>query len=149
MSYTRDDVSMLYKLGSDMYDKYAYFLLAATGAAIGFGLQKLDGVHLSAHSATGVLAIVLWVVSFYLGLMRIESVLTTVRMNTDLAQLGMGTHPKQPPPTELQETMRRHSARMEKQNSKNVLLMTWQFRTLVSGVVLFVAWRLIQMTNNV
>lgn len=34
----------LQKQHNDTSDKCGYFLLAVTGAAIGFGLQKLDGL---------------------------------------------------------------------------------------------------------
>ncbi|MDA1372370.1 MAG: hypothetical protein O2971_16610 [Proteobacteria bacterium] len=44
-------LSDIHRLHTEGQERYVYFLLASTGAAIGYGLQQLDGVALSLWSA--------------------------------------------------------------------------------------------------
>lgn len=53
--------------------KYAYFLLAAAGAALGYGLQKLDGQPRSWVTGIAILACACWMASIFLGCRALEN----------------------------------------------------------------------------
>lgn len=145
MAFSRQDFMELRKQHNDMYDKYGYFLLAATGAAIGFGIQKLDGLLPTLTSGVCVAAVVLWVLSFYLGLKRIETVMTVVRINAELAASLTPEREADMSPGEVAQAERAASKQIEKFNAKNAFLMKSQFSLLIAGAISFVVWRVLQM----
>ena|SRR5690606_19696942 len=138
----------LHRLHSDSQSKYTYFLLAAAGAAMGYGLQKLDGLPLSWQVAPGVLAIALWLASFFAGCKRISWVHSSIYANYSLLQLQHGLHPDQPPhPEILQAAMAGvRSAIVRNVNSAHFYYRL-QFWFLALGVASFIAWRVIEMAR--
>lgn len=145
MAFSRQESMELRKQHNDMYDKYAYFLLAATGTAIGFGLQKLDGLAPSIASFVCVAAVGLWVLSFYLGLKRIETVMMVVRINAELAAFLTPERETQISGNHIAQTEQLASQQMEEFNIKNARLMRAQFYLLIAGAVFFMVWRVMQM----
>lgn len=98
---SNNDHLELYKQHQASQDKYTHFLLAAAGAAIGFAVQKTEGLHLSWWLVPVGLAIVCWGVSFYFGCKNVVWVQTAIYANYSLLQLKQGIHPDQPPRTDL------------------------------------------------
>jgi len=145
MSFTRQEFLDLRKQHNDMFDKYAYFLLAATGAAIGFGLQKLDGLSPGWDSAVCVAAVGLWVLSFYFGLRRIETVMVVVQINAELAMFLTPEMEAQMTDAQVERTEKDASRQLTIFNRKNARLMKAQFSLLIAGAVFFMAWRIMQM----
>jgi len=145
MAFSREEFMELRKQHNDMYDKYAYFLLAATGAAIGFGLQKLDGLAPSIASFICIAAVGLWVLSFYLGLKRIETVMMVVQINASLAAFLTPEREAQIADSQIAKTEQIASQQIEKFNNKNARLMKAQFYLLIAGAVFFMVWRVMQM----
>ena len=96
-----EDLLELYKQHRTGQDKYTYFLLAAAGAAIGFAIQKTEGLVLSWWLLPVAVATPCWVVSFYFGCKNLIWVQTTIYSNYNLLQLRRGVHPEQPPHPQL------------------------------------------------
>ncbi len=141
-----DDLQELHKLHFESHNRYVYFLLGATGAALGYGLQKLDGLSLTWWTGCGILAILCWLASFYAGCKRISWAHRAMQANYDTLQLQRGIHPYQPADaTALQDAIetRKNDALNNIQRAAFYLKM--QFWLLATGLIAFVAWRILEM----
>ena len=135
----------LHKAHSDSQDKYTYFLLAASGAAIGFAVQKTDGQALSWWLLPVAAATLLWAISFYFGCMNIDWVQRSMSANFSLLQLKQGTHPNQPPHQQLFEAAVSGVASALQGNMDRAgFYARWQFRSLIAGTVCFICWRVVE-----
>jgi|ThiBioDrversion2_2_1062182.scaffolds.fasta_scaffold40089_1 hypothetical protein len=144
----QSDLRELYRLHSDGQSKYVYFLLAATGAALGYGLQKLDGLPISWWVAPGLLALAFWLASFFCGCKRITWVHSAIYANYALLQLKHGLHPEQPAhPQAAQAAADGTRSAVERNTNRARTYQRLQFRLLALGVALFVAWRIIEMVR--
>lgn len=138
----------LYKQHQASQDKYTYFLLAAAGAAIGFAVQKTEGLRLSWWLVPVGLAIVCWGVSFYYGCKNIVWVQTAIYANHSLLQLKAGVHPNQPPHPELTTAaMSGVKEALDSNVSRAQFYGQWQFRMLITGALLFICWRGLEMVR--
>lgn len=139
-------IAELHKAHGAGQEKYTYFLLAAAGAAIGFAVQKTDGIPMSWWVLPVGVATVLWAASFYCGCRNIDWVSASTSANFNLLQLKQGSHPDQPPHPQLVDAAIRgvHDA-LDKNIRKAQFYAIWQFRLLILGAVFFVAWRVLEM----
>lgn len=139
-------IADLHKAHSQGQEKYTYFLLAAAGAAIGFAVQKTDGLPLSWWLLPVGVATLLWGGSFYCGCRNIDRVSAATSANFSLLQLRQGSHPNQPPHAQLTEAaLRGVGSALESNIQKAHKYAIWQFRLLIAGAVLFVSWRVLEM----
>ncbi len=122
-------------------DKYTYFLLAAASAGIAFSVQKTDELALSWNLAPVGLAVLAWGLSFYCGCKNILWVQTALYANFSLLQLMDGTHPEQPEhPSIAAAAMAGVRSAVDKNIKRAKFHDRWQFRLLILGAVLFLAW---------
>jgi hypothetical protein len=136
----------LYKQHQASQDKYTYFLLAASGAAIGFAIQKTDGLLLSWWLAPVGLAIICWGASFFCGCKNIVWVQTSIYANSTLLQLKAGTHPEQPPyPEYTKVAISGVRSALDSNIKKAQSFGAWQFRLLIAGAISFIGWRVLEM----
>jgi hypothetical protein len=138
----------LHKQHTAAQDKYTYFLLAAAGAAIGFAVQKTEGMKLSWWLLPVAAAILCWGASFYYGCKNLEWVHTAIRANVTLLQLRAGIHPNQPQhPSLVPVAMSGTGQAFDKSIEKASFFAKWQFRLLVSGGVCFIVWRVAEIVR--
>ncbi|WP_446811240.1 hypothetical protein ACH50O_06670 [Methylomonas sp. 2BW1-5-20] len=142
----KTDLLELHRQHQAGQEKYTYFLLTAAGAAIGFAVQKADGMTLSWWLSPAALAILFWGISFYFGCKNLIWVQTYIYSNYSLLQLMLGAHPDQPPHPELTDIA---ISDVRKAISHNVgkaqFYGIWQFRMLIVGALFFIGWRLAEM----
>ena len=143
-----DAITNLHKAHQTGQEKYTYFLLAAAGAAIGFAVQKTEGLPLSWWLLPVALATVCWGVSFHFGCKNVIWVQTSIMANFNLLQLRRGSHPEQPPHQELVSAAIPGVKSALKNNvNKAQFYGIWQFRLLVAGAIFFIAWRVAEMVR--
>lgn len=143
-----DAISNLHKAHQTGQEKYTYFLLAAAGAAIGFAVQKTEGLTLSWWLLPVAFATVCWGISFYFGCQNVVWVQTTIMANFNLLQLRQGSHPEQPPHPELTAAaIRGVESALESNGKQAQFYGIWQFRLLVAGAIFFIAWRVAEMVR--
>ena len=141
-------ISDLHKAHQTGEEKYTYFLLAAAGAAIGFAVQKTEGLHLTWWLLPVAFATICWGASFYFGCKNVTWVQTSIMANFNLLQLHQGSHPDQPPhPDLVAAAIRGVESALEKNVNKAQFYGVWQFRLLVAGAVFFIAWRVAEMVR--
>jgi hypothetical protein len=127
-------------------DAYTYFLLAAAASALAFAIQKTDTLSYEWSMVPLGLAAVSWGFSFYFGCKNITWVQTALSANIALLQLKSGSHPNQPDqPGLLGAAVSGVSTAIKHNADKAYFYATWQFRTLIAGGVLFIAWHIIKM----
>ena len=88
-----DQETELYKLHRASQDKYAYFLLAAAGTAIGFALAQTKAALLSWNHVPLAAAAALWACSFYMGCVRLHWVDASLFNNAALLKMERGADP--------------------------------------------------------
>ena len=141
-------ISDLHKAHQTGQEKYTYFLLAAAGAAIGFAVQKTEGLSLSWWLLPVAIATICWSASFYFGCKNVTLVQASISANYSLLQLQQGSHPEQPPHPQLVEAaMRGVISALETNGNKAQFYGVWQFRLLVAGAIFFIAWRVTEMVR--
>jgi hypothetical protein len=141
-------ISDLHKAHQTGQKKYTYFLLAAAGAAIGFAVQKTEGLLLTWWLLPVALATICWSASFYFGCKNVIWVQTSIMANFNLLQLQQGSHPDQPPHPELVSAAIRGVENALEENANNAQFYgIWQFRLLVAGAIFFITWRVAEMVR--
>ena len=141
-----EDVLEFYKLHRVGQDKYTYFLLAVAAAAIGFAVQKTEGLCFSWWLLPVALAVVSWGVSFFFGCKNLIWVQTSLGANYNLLRLRKGIHPEQPQhPDEKDAAIHGVKEALRKNSNSAQFYGIWQFRSLVAGAIFFIAWRVIEM----
>ncbi len=127
-------------------DKYTYFLLAVTASAVAFAVQKTSGLSLSWSMLPLGFAVLLWGISFYFGCKNLIWVQTSISANHSLLQLQKGVHSEQPDHPQLLAAAISGVRSALESNVKNAqFYAVWQFRLLVGGAVLFLAWHILEM----
>jgi hypothetical protein len=141
-----DDLAELHRAHTAAQDKYTYFLLAASGAAIAFAVQKTEGSSISWWLLPVAGATLSWAGSFYCGCKNLSWVGAAISANYALLQLRAGSHPEQPPHRQLLEAATTGTLSAVTSNiEKAQFYALWQFRLIVLGAVLFIAWRVLEM----
>ncbi|NIK08711.1 hypothetical protein FHY11_002221 [Xanthomonas arboricola] len=144
-----DELIHLNKIHADGHSKYVYFLLAATGAALGYALQKIDSSTYNCQVWFGLFAIGFWLLSFFFGCMHVTAIQSAVLSNSHLLQLQQGNHPMQPRTQQEMEIARRiTSDALESKNNKAQLLFRLQFWLLATGVLLFTTWSILVLVGT-
>jgi hypothetical protein len=92
-SMTSEQQIEVYRQHRASQDKYAYFLLAAAGAAIGFALNQTQGAKLSWSQVPLGCAVLLWGLSFFFGCYRLTYIIANLSANATLLQVQAGEHP--------------------------------------------------------
>jgi hypothetical protein len=87
-------ISDLHKAHQTGQEKYTYFLLAAAGAAIGFAVQKTEGLALTWWLLPVAASTMCWAASFCFGCANVNWVQASISANYALLQLRKGSHPK-------------------------------------------------------
>lgn len=132
---------MAYELRNELVDelkqiqlKYTYFLMAAAGASLGFGVQKLDGQSPGQPLYVGLGAMALWIVSIALGCLIPLTAQAMVRKNLSIVDaLTAGDHIE----------AGRFTSQSNKLFHRIRHLQHGQFLTLAAGVILFATWRVL------
>jgi hypothetical protein len=130
----------LHRAVRESADKYIYFLLAASGAAIGFALTQTQEATLSKSMILLALAVVFWGLSFYCGCKQLVQTSGFTFLNYELLRVRQGEHPEFPREASglIQDYLEKMSDRLGKWGN-------WQFRFLITGAVLYVAWHVLEM----
>tara|TARA_R100000322_G_scaffold97441_1_gene61373 strand:+ start:1451 stop:1903 length:453 start_codon:yes stop_codon:yes gene_type:complete len=136
----------LYRLHRENQAKYTYFLLAGAAAAIGFSLTQTRELALSpTHLPLGA-ALLCWAASFFCGCKQLQYVTSTLYDNAELLKVETGRHPLtggHPEAIRVGSTTLR--AALEKSINRGSLFGAWQFRLLIYGALLYIAWHIFEM----
>ncbi len=143
---TSDNVREVFKAHREAQNKYTYFLLAAAAAAIAFAVNKTSAVALARSQAPLALAVLSWGLSFFAGTRHLAYVSSTLYANVDLLRVESGQHPEVGGDPQLIAAAGQGIRSAIEWNSERANRWAhWQFRLLVAGAVLYVAWHVLEM----
>lgn len=136
----------LFRLHRESQTKYTYFLLAGAATAIGFSLTQTRELALSpTHLPLGV-ALLCWAASFFCGCKQLQYVTSTLFNNMELIKVQTGRHPLAGNhPEAMQIGSKVLNEIMEKGGVRSGRFGTWQFRLLIYGALLYIAWHIFEM----
>lgn len=141
-----DPATTLYSAHRTAQDKYAYFILAAAGAAIGFAITRTGEMPLAWSQVPLALAIVAWGLSFFFGCRYIAYVQSTLYANSELLRVREGRHPLAGiNPQAIAAASAGITSAMESNNNRASFFADLQFNLLIGGGVLYVAWHVLEM----
>lgn len=129
--------------------KHTYFLLAAAGAAIGFAVQKTEGINFDQWALPVALAVLCWGLSFYCGCKNVNYLQSALGSNFLLMQLHDGIAKNQPgTPEELAVALRVTNEAVTAKGRKASFYSGWQFRFLITGSGFFIIWHVLRLWRN-
>jgi hypothetical protein len=140
------DRHVIYTAHRTAQEKYAYFLLAAAGAAIALTVNRTQDTPLnSTHTLLGI-AVLSWSLSFFFGCRHLNYVSSNLFANLGLITIqegrepSVGTHPDyiQAASDGVREAMKFNS-------NRSSLFARLQFNFLVLGAVCYVSWHILGM----
>ena len=135
----------LYRLHRAEQSKYAYFILAAAAGGIALAVRMTADATLHLSLAPLGLAVLSWGLSFYHGCRQLEYVQAITRVNAELLKAGRGQPPMGPEPWKREVAVETLKEIMEQDTATALKHYHCQFRYLVIGAVLFVAWHVLQI----
>lgn len=127
-------------------EKYVYYIIALSVAAIGFSVYKTSGQALNWIQIPLGLSVSCWGMSIFFGLRFLKYLVSTLYTNNayfDIIQgrnSVVGTHPEniKIAINEIKKIMKTNSERASNLGS-------WQERFFYAGIVLFIVWHVLEM----
>lgn len=129
--------------------KYAYFLLAAAGACLGYGLQKLDGQPRSWETILAFLAYALWMISILFGCFSLQNFHTELSFSHRLLEIDLkGAQPWSRSNSNVDRSFDVMLKPTIEKWATGARVSHWwqrqaQFYCLISGVLCFAIWRVL------
>lgn len=129
--------------------KFNYFLLTATGAGIGFAVQKLDGQQFDGAGVTLLVGAGAWLLSFLCGLLSLEASNTSKGIDLQSQMFMDGNHPLSQQFKYESETLAGVVKNWGRTHSKRSRVMTFlQGVFLGIGATCMVVWRVVEMMGR-
>jgi hypothetical protein len=123
-------------------DKYVYFLLAASGAAIAFALNQTNDAALSRSQIPLAVAVLCWGLSFFFGCLQLSESARLTHENYQFIRLQRGEHPDFPSDPQLIAEIGKSLRQRVEQSGRYAV---WQFLLLIAGALFYMAWHGIEM----
>lgn len=140
-----DHTIEIYKTLRESQNKYTYFLLAASAAGIGLGLQQTNGVPISNSQLPLLIAGLLWGASFFCGCKHIAFVNSSLYANIELLQLEKIGHTELKGKIQLEAASEGIKEAIESNSNWANRLGHWQFRLLILGAFFYIIWHIVEM----
>ncbi len=141
-----EDLREVYRALRVSQDKYTYFLLAVTGAAIAFSVtQTKDAVLAWEHFPLGV-AVLCWASSFFLGIRHLRYVSATLYANASIFVVQQGHHPEVGQhPSRIAAASEGIRQAAESNAEEGNISSRYQLYCLLAGALFFIVWHVLQM----
>ncbi|MFZ1081826.1 MAG: hypothetical protein WAO19_07865 [Candidatus Kryptoniota bacterium] len=143
-----DDISTeIYKSLRAAQEKYDYFLLAASGAAIGFAMTQTRTASISWSQIPLGFAVVCWGLSFFFGCRHLQYVASSLYANFELTKVQNGSNPLSgTDPQRIQAASEGIRKAIQSNSDRSNCLARLQFRLLVAGAICYIAWHILGMS---
>jgi hypothetical protein len=142
----RESMIEVYRALRESQTRYTYFLLAASGAAIGFAVNETQAAVLHVMHAPLAAAVLCWAGSFYLGCKCVQRASLALYDNSECLKVTSGEHPVSQTDPEAITVLSAHIRNIITAHSNAAgRYATWQFRMLIFGAEWFLAWHVGQM----
>ncbi|HLQ65385.1 MAG TPA: hypothetical protein VK201_11860 [bacterium] len=141
-----DTATEVYRAHREAQNRYVYFLLAATWAAIGFAVNQTMNKTLAWSQIPLAGAVFGWGLSFVFGIRHLQYVSSSLYANLELLEVESGQHSQVG--THLGKIAAASEGireAIESNSNRANHLAHLQFTFLVAGAVLYVAWHVLEM----
>lgn len=141
-----ENVREVYRNLQSSQDKYIYFILASTVAAIGFSITQTQDLALSYTQIPLGLSLICWGLSFFFGCRNREYYNSTLYANAELLKVQKGQHPNAGSHPDYIKAASEGILNAINDNSDKVIKFgRLQMNMFIVGVLFFVCWRVIEM----
>jgi len=123
----------LFRIHREGQAKYRYFLLAAVGAALALAVNQTHGAGLRMSQAPLAAAVLCWGLSFYFGCRHLHFAETATSANIEMLR----THDP--------ILGKRYEDVLDVHIEVAKVAARWQFRMLILGALLYIAWHVTEM----
>ena len=141
-----ENLREIYRALREAQTRYTYFLLAASGAAVGLAVNQTQNAVLAWRQLPLAVAAVMWGLSFFFGCRHLAYVSSSLYSNAELLRVENGGHPEVGQHPQMiaaaSEGIRRA---LESNANRANRYGHWQFRSLITGGLFYVAWHVTQM----
>jgi hypothetical protein len=143
---TTDAELEIHRALRESQNKHTYFLLAVVGAAIALVINQTQSASLSWSQLPLAAAVLAWALSFLFGYRNRAYVSSGLHTNAALFNVNAGRHKLAGTnPEAIQVARETLNEIFEDQSSKANRFANLQFRFLVAGAILYVAWHVLEM----
>lgn len=143
---TTDAELEIHRALRESQNKYTYFLLAVVGAAIALVVNQTQGTSLDWSQLPLAAAVLAWALSFFFGCRNRAYVSSGLSTNVAIFDVNAGRHKLVGTnPDAIQFALKTLHEIFEDQSNKANRFANLQFRFLVAGAVLYVAWHVFEM----
>lgn len=136
----------IYRALRESQNSYIYFILGTAGAAIAFAVSQTRDASLSWFQLPLAAAVLCWGISFLLGCRNRLHYSAALQTNAALSRAQAGREPLIGDHTQaIAEGSEILRTIFKDHSDKAKQYANWQFRFLIVGAVLYVAWHVIEM----
>ena len=136
----------VYRQHRTAQEKYVYFLLAATGAAIALAVNQTHDAKLMWSQIPLALAVGLWSLSFFFGCKHLHYVESTLFANGELLKVLTGEHQEVGDNPQFIAATSEGIRKAINSNSKLAVQFAHiQFLCLVFGAIAYLCWHVLEM----
>jgi hypothetical protein len=132
----------LHKALREAHEKYTYFLLAASGAAMAFATTQAQAATVTLSKLPLALAVVSWALSFFFGCRQIGRSNNFLWQNFQYLRMKAGDHPNFPPDPRLVAAI---SEDLEAESRRVGRYGAWQLNFLFVGAIFYIVWHVTEM----
>lgn len=141
-----DSEKEVFRVHREEQSKYVYFLLAASGAAIGFSINQTQDLVLSFSQVPLGIAILFWGLSFYFGCQQLLFSLKGLYINSGFLDIQKGNDKDVGNSPRMIETALEIVKEIYEKNSSGIAKNgKRQFHFLVVGAMSYILWNIIEM----
>lgn len=141
-----EEQSELLKQFRQQQEKYVYYIIALCVTGIGFSVVKTTGLPLKWTQIPLASAVLSWGLSIHCGLKFMRYTISTLYANKTYLDILQGKHPKAGNhPQLIQAAAEGVIQAMEFNSDRAMKLSQWQNRLFYFGIILFIAWHVIEM----
>ena len=137
----------VYRQHRNAQEKFIYFLLAITGSAIAYALNRAENQPLSIFLIPWGVAILLWGLSFFFGIRHIAYLTSNLYANFELIKVQKGQSKEAGnTPLLIEAAVEGINKAINANNDKAVLFAKLQVNLFMIGIFFYVVWQVIEMS---
>ncbi len=141
-----ENMKEIYRTYQASQDKYIYFLLSATIAAIGFAVTQTKDLKLSAYLIPLGISIICWGFSFFCGCRNRLYFNAILYANYDLLRVQSGEYPEIGGHLQkIEAASKGIKNAMETNNERLVWHSKWQLNLFLIGAAAYILWHMLEM----
>lgn len=138
----------VYHMFYDSQQKYVYFIEGVDIAAIGFAITRSENLKLNNTQILLGIGVLCWGLSFLFGCWNREYFVYTLYSNIELIRIQDGMDLNVQNPIDIKNASDEITDAANKNSDKMNVLLQWEVRLFILGVLFDISWHIYQMYLN-